>query len=132
MPYTRHGYWFGPGEPTEPGPRLVAKCGGPGMCGVCSREAGPGDSASRDQLKAAIRQHEDLLASIVLYIKWRYVTKQLTTEQKDLFADSLERHAIREHGPVGEDSDSEMAGLPSYAPRWWRSPEEDQPGRGED
>lgn len=38
MPYTSHGHWFGPGEPTEPRPQLVAKCGGPGICGDCVHE----------------------------------------------------------------------------------------------
>ena len=81
----------------------------------------------RDRLKATIERHEDLLASIVLYIRWLYVTRSLTTEQKDLFADALERAAIRAHGPGGDEPDPDMARLPSYAPRWWRSPEEDQP-----
>lgn len=39
MPYTHHGHWYGPGEPTQPGPQLVARCGGPGLCPGCSREA---------------------------------------------------------------------------------------------
>jgi hypothetical protein len=40
MPYTEHGHWYGGGEPTQPGPRLVAKCGGPGICEECTRQAG--------------------------------------------------------------------------------------------
>lgn len=40
MPYTEHGHWYGGGEPTQPGPRLVARCGGPGMCEECARQAG--------------------------------------------------------------------------------------------
>lgn len=75
----------------------------------------------RNALKAA---HDGLLSSIALYIKWRYVTRQLTTKQKDLFADALERESIRVHGPDGEDPEPDMARLPSYAPRWWR---DDQP-----
>lgn len=39
MPYTSHGHWVGPGEPSQPGPRLVARCGGPGLCAPCSVEA---------------------------------------------------------------------------------------------
>lgn len=39
MPYTTDGHWFGPGEPTQPGPRLVARCGGPGLCPRCALEA---------------------------------------------------------------------------------------------
>jgi hypothetical protein len=78
--------------------------------------------------EATIKQHEDLLASIALYIKWHHVTRSLTTVQKDLFADAIERNAMTVHGPGGEDPCWHMAGLPSYAPRWWRSAEEDQPG----
>jgi hypothetical protein len=38
MPYISHGYWVGPGEPTEPAPPR-ARCGGPGLCPVCGPEA---------------------------------------------------------------------------------------------
>jgi hypothetical protein len=48
---------------------------------------------------------DELLASVALYIDWRYVTKNLTTEQRELFADAIERDAGE---PV------------SYAERWWR------------
>lgn len=40
MPYTKHGYWYGEGEPTQPGPALVAKCGGPAVCTGCATDAG--------------------------------------------------------------------------------------------
>lgn len=40
MPYTQHGHWYGPGEPTQPGPALVARCGGPGLCEACAVQAG--------------------------------------------------------------------------------------------
>lgn len=39
MPYTTHGHWVGDGPPTEPGPELVARCGGPGLCPVCNQDA---------------------------------------------------------------------------------------------
>lgn len=83
----------------------------------------------RADLLAVLERHEDLLASVVLYISWRYVTKQLTTEQKELFADAIERSHGREHGPDGEEPDPEMASLPSYAPRWWR-PDFEEARRG--
>jgi hypothetical protein len=38
MPYISHGYWIGPGEPTQPAPPR-ARCGGPGLCRVCGSEA---------------------------------------------------------------------------------------------
>jgi hypothetical protein len=40
MPYTTHGHWYGPGDPTKPGPRLIAKCFGLGGCLECRTEAG--------------------------------------------------------------------------------------------
>ena len=80
----------------------------------------PVAEGSYEWYRRKLERHEDLLASIVLYIDWRYVTRQLTTDQKELFADSLERDALRAHGPNGEEPDPEMARLPSYAPRWWR------------
>ena len=47
MSYTSHGYWVGPGEPTEPRPQLIARCGGPGMCAQCAREALQADEGIR-------------------------------------------------------------------------------------
>jgi len=38
--YTFDGHWVGPGKPTQPPPRLVARCGGPGLCSRCALEAG--------------------------------------------------------------------------------------------
>ncbi|MEV4009837.1 hypothetical protein AB0J35_05005 [Nonomuraea angiospora] len=38
------------------------------------------------------RQFEDLLGAVWLYIGRRYVTKQLTTEQKNLFADAVDAY----------------------------------------
>jgi ferredoxin len=55
MPYTTHGHWYGPGEPTQPGPRLVAKCGGPAICYDCSVQAG-GRRADSGLPTAALRQ----------------------------------------------------------------------------
>ena len=51
-----------------------------------------------------------LLGAIWLYVDWRYVSRQLTTEQKELWADCVDDWATDEHspGPVAE--------------RWWRDP----------
>jgi hypothetical protein len=43
--------------------------------------AGPG---------AVTEAFENLLASIWRYVDWRYVTRQLTTEQKNRFADAVD------------------------------------------
>lgn len=40
MPYTSHGHWYGPGEPTQPGPRLIAKCFQLDGCATCRQDAG--------------------------------------------------------------------------------------------
>lgn len=38
MPYTRHGHWYGPGEPTLPKPERTARCGGTRLCPQCAAE----------------------------------------------------------------------------------------------
>lgn len=35
-------------------------------------------------------EEQFILASIYLYVSWRYVTKQLTTEQKNMWADAVD------------------------------------------
>lgn len=73
--------------------------------------------------------YDDLLADLVLYIGWYSVTRRLPTVRKELFADAIERSHDRRHGPDGEDPDPESAGLPSYAPRWWREDYDGPPMR---
>lgn len=66
----------------------------------------------REQITA----YQDLLSSIQLYINWFEVTRQLTTEQKELFADAVDVHGRRvaaEEGPAW--------GEPITAERWWRN-----------
>ena len=66
-----------------------------------------------ERRKAAelITAYEDLLGSVWLYIGWRYVTKQLTTEQKNLFADTVDAYWRRSDAFDGEE----------FRPvdRWW-------------
>lgn len=64
--------------------------------------------AERDALQARLDEHEELLAAIWLYVKWRYVTKQLTTEQKNLWADAVEKISEANHPGEGAKVD-----------RWW-------------
>lgn len=52
--------------------------------------------------------YRELLGCLWLYVDWRYVTKQLTTEQKELFADAVDS--------------SLRPDLKPSADRWWRSP----------
>lgn len=77
-------------------------------------DAGKAEALSDTYRTPAAREHrdlEDLLGSVWLYIPWRYVTRQLTTAQKELFADAVDRSAERNHDGTGE---------PSKAERWWR------------
>ena len=69
--------------------------------------------AAVDQLRDQRRTYEGLLGSIWLYIPWYDVTKQLTTPQKELFADAVDGFSRRLN-----DGDPESAGGP--ADRWWR------------
>lgn len=57
----------------------------------------------------AVEEHKDLLASIWLYVDWKYVTRQLTTEQKELWAAAIEETSEREHPGDGTKAD-----------RWWQ------------
>lgn len=57
-------------------------------------------------------RYEDLLGCIWLYINWRYVTKQLTTPQKEMFADAVEAWSARLAADDGEQG--------GKADRWWR------------
>lgn len=59
-----------------------------------------------DRSTETIESYQDLLASIQLYINWKYVTKQLTSKQKELFAKSIEASVKR----AGDDP---------FVDRWW-------------
>ena len=58
--------------------------------------------------------YENLLGCVELYVDWRHVTEQLTTPQKELFADAVEAWTAR----LNESGDE-----PGHlADRWWRTP----------
>jgi hypothetical protein len=68
------------------------------------------ENREMDGRLAAMR---DLLGSIWLYVNWRYVTKQLTTEQKELWADVVDADVMATRAADGE--------VPrGVADRWWR------------
>ena len=69
------------------------------------------DGPAGDELVADVIQLEDLLGDIYLYINWRYVTKQLTSDQKERFAQAVEAWSAR----LNEGSDE----APFVADRWW-------------
>lgn len=66
---------------------------------------------AKGETKAATERearYQELLADVWLYIDWRWVTKQLTTDQKELFADAV-------------DADLNRSGDPDpKSDRWWR------------
>lgn len=63
---------------------------------------------------AQIRALQDLLGCVWLYISWPHATRQLTTEQKELFADSVDASCERIAEMDGR------IGAPGHADRWWR------------
>lgn len=69
--------------------------------------------AERDRLQSRVDEYKELLASIWLYVKWHYVTKQLTTEQKNLWADAIDEVSERNHPGDG-----------TKVERWWQPPTE--------
>lgn len=46
MPYTRHGWWHGDDDPTEPPPQPPAPCGGPSRCPDCALDAHRSDQGA--------------------------------------------------------------------------------------
>lgn len=60
-----------------------------------------------DEHETELAQYRELLGCIRLYVNWRYVTKQLTTEQKELWADAVDAFGDPECPGPGVD-------------RWWQ------------
>lgn len=58
-------------------------------------------------LQAGVERRNEILGELWLYVNWRYITGQLTTEQKELWADAIDALGDPEdQGPKAE--------------RWWR------------
>lgn len=72
-------------------------------------------AASQDapgEASDAVAELEDLLGEVSLYIDWHYVTRQLTTPQKERFADAVQAASARLN--AGTE-------VPARSPeRWWR------------
>jgi len=62
---------------------------------------------------AIARSFQGLLAAIWLYVDWGWLTRQLTTTQKDLWADAIDAYHAR-----ASMADPDLNALP--ADRWWR------------
>lgn len=65
----------------------------------------------RDELLAQRNAAYDLLGVLNLYINWRYVTSNLTTEERELWSDAVDRW-----GRSLSDGSYE----PEPVDRWWR------------
>jgi hypothetical protein len=68
-----------------------------------------GDENLIEKFPPATDGYQDLLGDIWLYVNWRQVTRNLTTEQKELWAAAIEASSHR--------SDP---GLEVTVDRWWR------------
>jgi hypothetical protein len=68
---------------------------------------------ARERAERQRDELQDLLASIWLYAEWRWITRQLTTEQKELWADAVDANAA-----IGQLEDGED--VHPVADRWWR------------
>lgn len=65
------------------------------------------------ELGGRLAEMRVLLGSISLYVNWRYVTKQLTTEQKEMWAKAVDDDVM-----AAQASDGEVPR--PVADRWWR------------
>lgn len=66
----------------------------------------------RDELAAEVERLRELLDSIWLYVEWRWVTRQLTTDQKNLWADAVDTTSMARQVEDGEEPRP-------VAVRWW-------------
>lgn len=69
-------------------------------------------SETINDLGQQIHEYKKLLSSVYLYIKWYEVTRQLTTEQKELFADAVDKSFMERQVADGEEPRA-------VAERWW-------------
>lgn len=75
----------------------------------------PKTDTSGEELARLLKEHKDLLGSIWLYIDWYGVTHQLTTKQKELFADAVDASSYQ----MAVEDGQQDAWTP-VALRWWR------------
>lgn len=57
----------------------------------------------------SIKEYQDLLGELYLYVSWKQMTRRLTTRQKELWADAVEQWQPDPEHP--EDHDRDL--------RWW-------------
>lgn len=84
------------------------------LCYASDLEIKIGDERSRaDAADAKLAEMRELLGSIWLYVNWRYVTKQLTTDQKELWAGEVDADVMASQAADGYEPHP-------VADRWWR------------
>lgn len=71
----------------------------------------------QEGLEAKIASLQGIIGYTALHINERYVVTQLTTEQKELWADAVEAYEQR----LFADDPKTLADLTPYD-RWWRNP----------
>lgn len=79
-------------------------------CTMWCYPSNPCNGCEVPSLETDVQNLEDILGNVWLYIDWRYVTKQLTTEQKERFADAVDAWSQRLNDDDGR----------SVTDRWWR------------
>lgn len=68
-------------------------------------------------------QFENLLGTISLHVNWRSITRYMTTEQRELFADAVDAWSRRLNADDPDELDRQ--------PRWWRGDFVDTPDERE-
>jgi hypothetical protein len=77
------------------------------------KAVGPHADFVRAEAEAELDAMRDLLGSIWLYVGWRSVTRHLTTEQRELWADAVDAKSMAGQADDGEEPHP-------VAERWWR------------
>jgi hypothetical protein len=71
MPYTSHGHPYGVVDTDEPKPVVVARCGGPGLCQLCSVQAGQLKERPGDQPLPVKNDYPDVQSMVIADIEER-------------------------------------------------------------
>lgn len=124
------GKWAQPNGPSEldcpwctrncfpPNDADDADCTCQQWCGTpdCTQEGPDPDTAALagayEAAEAELDELRELLGSIWLYVDWLYVTKKLTTGQKDLWADAVDATSMAAQAADGYEPRP-------VAVRWW-------------
>lgn len=73
MAYTRHGYQIEGTPVVDPPPSEAAKCGGPGVCVPCSRDAAQAQRGAGTRRAALVVLDEEVIAKLLKFPPGWYV-----------------------------------------------------------